>query len=228
MAPRTGNPLIVALDTSDPARAEDLATVLGPYVGMLKVGLELFTASGPAVVELIRPHAPVFLDLKLHDIPTTVRRAARNTAGLGTTLLTVHALGGPDMVAAAVLGASEGASEAGVEPPQVVAVTVLSSLAEAAGASPASLAFEAVEAGASGAVVSGEDVRVVREALGAEPLLAVPGIRPAGQGHNDHARVLTPAEAMERGADLLVMGRPITEAPDPSSAAARILRGLGR
>jgi orotidine-5'-phosphate decarboxylase len=228
MAARTGNPLVVALDTSDPARAEDLATALGPHVGMLKVGLELFTASGPTVVHRIRPHAPVFLDLKLHDIPTTARRAARNTARLGASLLTVHALGGPDMVAAAVLGASEGASEAGVDAPQVVAVTVLSSLAEAAGASPASLAFEALEAGASGAVVSGEDVRVVREALGAEPLLVVPGIRPAGQGRNDHARVLTPAEALERGADLLVMGRPITEAPDPPAAAALILRGIGR
>jgi orotidine-5'-phosphate decarboxylase len=228
MAARAGNPLIVALDMSDPARAEDLAAALGPHVGMLKVGLELFTASGPAVVQRIRPHAPVFLDLKLHDIPNTARRAARNTARLGASLLTVHALGGPDMVAAAVLGASEGASEAGADAPQVVAVTVLSSLAEAAGASPASLAFEALEAGASGAVVSGEDVRVVREALGAEPVLVVPGIRPAGQGGNDHARVLTPGEALERGADLLVMGRPITEAPDPPAAAALILRGIGR
>jgi orotidine-5'-phosphate decarboxylase len=108
-----------------------------------------------------------------------------------------------------------------------VAVTVLSSLAEAAGASSASLAFEAVEAGARGAVVSGEDVKVVREALGPDPVLVVPGVRPEGHGSNDHARVLTPGEALEAGADLLVVGRPVTEAPDPAAVADSILRGLG-
>jgi orotidine-5'-phosphate decarboxylase len=107
-----------------------------------------------------------------------------------------------------------------------VGITVLSSLAEAAGASPASLAFEAVEAGARGAVVSGDDVRVVREALGDGPVLVVPGIRPGGHRSNDHARVLTPAEAMQAGADHLVIGRPITDAPDPAAAAEAILRGL--
>jgi orotidine-5'-phosphate decarboxylase len=228
MAPRTDNPLIAALDVSDPEKAGTLSTSLGPHVGMLKVGLELFTAAGPGVVGRVRRHAPVFLDLKLHDIPNTVRRAATNSARLGASLLSVHALGGPEMVAAAVEGAAEGASQSGLGPLRVVAVTVLSSLAEAAGASPASLAFEAVEAGAAGAVVSGEDVRVVREALGTEPVLVVPGIRPAGQGGNDHARVLTPAEALERGADWLVVGRPITEASDPAAAAMTILRGLGR
>jgi orotidine-5'-phosphate decarboxylase len=227
-APRAGSPLIVALDVSDPAKAEDLAASIASHVGMLKVGLELFTAAGPAAVERIRPHGPVFLDLKLHDIPNTVRRAAANAGRLGAAVLTVHALGGAEMVTAAVEGAAEGASEVGVDPPRVVAVTVLSSLAEAAGASPASLAFEAVKAGAAGAVVSGEDVRVVREALGPEPVLVVPGIRPSGQAGNDHARVLTPAEALERGADWLVVGRPVTEAPDPRAAAAQILRGLGR
>jgi orotidine-5'-phosphate decarboxylase len=228
MAPRADSPLIVALDVSDPAKAENLAASIASHVGMLKVGLELFTAVGPAAVERIRPHAPVFLDLKLHDIPNTVRRAAANAGQLGAAVLTVHALGGPEMVTAAVEGAAEGASRAGVDPPRVVAVTVLSSLAEAAGASPASLAFEAVTAGAAGAVVSGDDVRVVREALGPDPVLVVPGIRPSGQAGNDHARVLTPAEALERGADWLVVGRPVTEAPDPSAAAAQILRGLGR
>jgi orotidine-5'-phosphate decarboxylase len=228
MAPRADSPLIVALDVSDATKAEDLAASIASHVGMLKVGLELFTAVGPAAVKRIRPHAPVFLDLKLHDIPNTVRRAAANAGQLGAAVLTVHALGGPEMVTAAVEGAAEGASRAGVDPPRVVAVTVLSSLAEAAGASPASLAFEAVTAGAAGAVVSGEDVRVVREALGPDPVLVVPGIRPSGQAGNDHARVLTPAEALERGADWLVVGRPVTEAPDPPAAAAQILRGLGR
>jgi orotidine-5'-phosphate decarboxylase len=222
------NPLIVALDLTDLDRAEGLAAGLGRHVGMLKVGLELFVAAGPAAVQRIRAHAPVFLDLKLHDIPTQVGRAARNAARLGPSLLTVHALGGPDMVAEAVAGAGEGAAGAGLEPPRIVAVTVLSSLAEAAGASPASLAFEAVQAGAVGAVVSGDDVAVVREALGPGPVLVVPGIRPAGHAPNDHARVLTPAEALERGADHIVVGRPVTAAADPAAAAAQITAGLPR
>jgi orotidine-5'-phosphate decarboxylase len=222
------NPLIVALDTSDMDGAVDLAGRLEGRVGMLKVGLELFTAAGPASVERIREHAAVFLDLKLHDIPTTVSRAARNAGRLAASMLTVHALGGPDMVAAAVDGATGGARDAGRPPPMVVAVTVLSSLAEAAGASPASLAFEAVSAGAAGAVVSGDDVGVVREALGPDPALVVPGIRPSGHAGNDHVRVLTPAEAMEKGADYVVVGRPVTESSDPASMATSILQELGR
>jgi orotidine-5'-phosphate decarboxylase len=226
MAP--ANPLIVALDVADLEEADRLAGVLRDRVGMLKVGLELFTSAGPAAVERLRTRAPVFLDLKLHDIPNTVGRAAAVAGRIGASLLTVHALGGPEMVATAVDGARQGAEEAGGEPPRVVAVTVLSSLAEAAGASPASLAFEAVSAGAAGAVVSGDDVRDVRGALGPDPVLVVPGIRPTGVGHNDHARVLTPEEAVDRGADYLVVGRPITEAPDPAAVADLILKSLGR
>ncbi len=221
------NPLIVALDTSDVGAAASLARRLTGSVGMAKVGLELFTAAGPDGVRRLRELVPVFLDLKLHDIPTTTGRAARNAGALGASMLTVHALGGPDMVRAAVEGAREGAEEADVEPPALVAVTVLSSLAEAAGASPASLAFEATTAGARGAVVSGDDVKDVREALGDEPILVVPGIRPSGHRSNDHARVLTPSEAMAAGADRLVNGRPITESPDPPAAAAAILQELG-
>jgi orotidine-5'-phosphate decarboxylase len=220
------NPLVVALDTADLEGAEDLARRLAGNVRMVKVGLELYTAAGPASADRLRKHAPVFLDLKIHDIPTTAAGAARVAGRLGVAMLTVHALGGPDMVRAVVDGAARGAAEKGSEPPAVVAVTVLSSLAEAAGASPASLAFEAVDAGARGAVVSGDDVEVVREALGPGPVLVVPGIRPEGRGANDHVRVLTPAEALEAGADLLVIGRPITEASDPAAAAQGILRGL--
>jgi orotidine-5'-phosphate decarboxylase len=221
------NPLVVALDTSDLDAAAALSAALAGAVGMVKVGLELFTAAGPSSVSRLSEHAPVFLDLKLHDIPTTVGRAARNAGRLGAAMLTVHALGGPEMVRAAVDGAAEGAKEAGTGPPQVVAVTVLSSLAEAAGASPASLAFEAVTAGARGAVVSGDDVKDVREALGQDPLLVVPGIRPSGARSNDHVRVLTPSEAMAAGADRLVVGRPITESTDPAAAARAILDEIG-
>jgi orotidine-5'-phosphate decarboxylase len=224
---RSRNPLIAAADLSDAGAAEALARRLVGSVAMVKVGLELFTAAGPDVVARIGDHLPVFLDLKLHDIPSTVERAARNAGGLGARMLTVHALGGPKMVRAALTGSAEGASAAGVEAPAVVAVTVLSSMAGEELASPSSLAFEAVAAGARGVVVSGEDVKDVRDVLGENPILIVPGIRPTGARANDHVRVLTPAEALELGADYLVVGRPITEAADPAAAARAILREIG-
>ncbi len=218
------NPLIVAADLSDARAAEGLAEKLSDLVALMKVGLELFTAAGPSVVERVRSHARVFLDLKLHDIPNTVRAAARNAARLGVEMLTVHGLGGPEMVRAAVEGAAEGADVRGAPPPQVIAVTVLSSMAGEGLASPASLAFEASSAGAAGVVVSGEDVAAVREVLGADATLVVPGIRPGAQPANDHARVLSPGEALELGADFIVVGRPITGAPDPAAAARAVLR----
>ncbi len=223
MIPRPSNPLIVALDLSDPDRAEALAGQLAPVAGHLKVGLELFGAGGPAAVRRIAAIAPVFLDLKLHDIPRTVERAAANLARLGVAMLSVHALGGEAMVAAAVGGARRGAEEGGHPSPVVVAVTVLSSLAGEGLASPASLASLARAAGAGGAVVSGADLAAVRAALGEEFCLVVPGIRPQGTGVHDHLRVLTPREAVEGGADYLVVGRPVTEAPDPAGAARAIL-----
>ncbi len=221
------NPLIVAADTADPSEAEALAKRLTGLVAMVKVGLTLFVAAGPEAVERVREHAPVFLDLKLHDIPKQVEGAARSAAGLGISLLTVHALGGPEMIGAAVLGASEGAAAIGTEGPAIIAITVLSSLAGEGLASPASLAFEAVSAGAAGVVVSGEDVATVREAVGPAPTLVVPGIRPGGQPANDHVRILSPGEALERGADYIVVGRPVTGSADPAAAARAILREVG-
>jgi orotidine-5'-phosphate decarboxylase len=224
---RVPNPLIVAADVSDVEAAASLAKQLSGLVAMIKVGLELFAAAGPDGVRRVSEQSPVFLDLKLHDIPTTVGRAARNLGALGTRFLTVHALGGPDMVRTAVNGAAEGAASAGVDPPAIVAITVLSSLAGEGLASPASLGFEAVAAGAAGLVVSGEDVEDVRGALGEGPVLIVPGIRPEGFRGNDHVRVLTPRAALEAGADYLVVGRPVTEAGDPASAARAILKEAG-
>ena len=226
MIPRPDNPLIVALDVSDPQEAETLALRLDGAAGLLKVGLELFTAAGPQVVPRIAAVAPVFLDLKLHDIPNTVQGAARNAARWGVAMVTVHALGGEGMVAAAVRGAAEGAEAAGHAPPIVLAVTVLSSLAGEGLASPSSLAFEAVAAGAGGVVVSGEDVANVREVLGAQACLVVPGIRPAGSNGHDQARILTPEEAVERGADYLVVGRPITGSVDPAGVARAIVASV--
>lgn len=222
MIPRPANPLVVALDTSDLERAAALARSLAGQVGLLKVGLELFTAHGGDAVEQVRAAAPVFLDLKLHDIPTTVERAARNCARLGVSMLTVHALGGEAMVRSAVRGVRHGSEDAGVEVPIVLAVTVLSSLSEGAIASPASLAFEARAAGAEGAVVSGDDVSTVREVMGEEFCLVVPGIRPPGSNGDDQVRVLTPREAIEAGADYLVVGRPVTRASDPVAVARSI------
>lgn len=226
MIPRPADPLVAALDVSSVDEAERLAALLSPHVGMLKVGLELVWAAGPAAVRRIAAHGPVFVDCKLHDIPTTVERAAANVARLGVAMLNVHALGGEAMMRAARRGAERGAGEAGAELPLVVAVTVLSSQAGEGLAIPASLAFEAKAAGLDGVVVSGEDVEDVRATCGEEFCLVVPGIRPAGSNGHDQVRILTPAEAIEKGADYLVVGRPLTEAPDPVGVARGILRDL--
>jgi orotidine-5'-phosphate decarboxylase len=194
-------------------------------VAYVKVGLELFTAAGPPVVERVREHVPVFLDLKLHDIPNTVERASANVARLGVRMFNVHALGGEAMMRAAVDGAHRGADAVGAAMPFVLGVTGLSSLAEGL-TSPASLAFEAKASGLDGVVVSGSDVRDVRDACGDDFVLVVPGIRPEGTNGDDQQRVLTPGEAVERGADYLVVGRPVTDAPDPVGVARGIVRGV--
>jgi orotidine-5'-phosphate decarboxylase len=220
--PRPENPLIVALDVSDLDRATDLAVSLGPHVAMLKVGLELSWAAGPDAVRVIGAHGRVFVDAKLHDIPNTVERASANIARMGVAMFTVHALGGEAMMRAAREGADRGAAESGGPSPLVVAVTVLSSQSGEDLASPSSLAFEARTAGLDGVVASGEDVREVREVCGDAFTLVVPGIRPHGSNGDDQVRVLTPSAALDAGADYLVVGRPITEAPDP----ARVARGI--
>ncbi|MEX2504077.1 MAG: orotidine-5'-phosphate decarboxylase [Egicoccus sp.] len=220
--------LVVALDVPTLDEARTLASALSGHVGWFKVGLELFTAHGPEAVEVIRGFGPVFLDVKLHDIPTTVERAARRVADLGVGLLTVHASGGGTMVRAAV----EGLGESG----RVLAVTVLTSTSDDELASinaPASatqvphLAKLAVAVGAPGLVCAPRDLVAVRTAVGGDVLLVTPGIRPAGSGDDDHARAATPASAVRDGADLLVVGRPITRAADPVAAAAAIADELG-
>jgi orotidine-5'-phosphate decarboxylase len=216
----------VALDLSDLDRAEALAKQLGPHVGLLKVGLELSWAHGPEAVRRIAAHGPVFVDAKLHDIPNTVERASANIARLGPAMFNVHALGGEAMIAAAARGAERGAHEAGLAVPMLIAVTVLSSLAGESLASPASLAFEARVAGAVGVVVSGEDVSTVREVMGEEFCVVVPGIRPRGSNGHDQVRILTPIEAIEAGADYVIVGRAITEASDPANAANAILASV--
>ncbi len=221
--------IIVALDVPTLGEAEQLAASLVGHVGWFKVGLELFSAHGPAAVEAIRSHGPVMLDLKLHDIPTTVERAARRLASLDVGLLTIHAGGGAAMVRAAV----EGLGDAG----RILGVTVLTSTSDedlgALGGDPSAvqvprLASLAVDAGAPGLVCAPRDLPAVRTAVGGDALLVTPGVRPVGSGDDDHARAATPEVALADGADLLVIGRPITRATDPVSAARSIAGSLVR
>lgn len=219
------DPLIVALDVPDAPRALALADRVRGHVGMCKVGLELFVAAGPAIVGEVARRAPVFLDLKFHDIPATVAGAARGAARLGVAMFTVHGAGGATMIEAAAAAAREGADVAGVARPLVIAVTVLSSVPEGVDDAVAR-ARDAVGAGADGVVVSGTEVARVRAALGPDAVLVVPGIRPAGTDLDDQRRVLTPREAMAAGATRIVVGRPVTGADDPAAAADAIVASL--
>jgi orotidine-5'-phosphate decarboxylase len=223
--------LIVALDTTDPQQALAWARTVSPHCGMIKLGLEFFLANGPEGVLLI-DHRPVFLDLKLHDIPNTVAGAVRAVLPLRPAMLTLHAAGGGAMIAAA----RAAAEQAGVTRPVLLAVTVLTSLdAEALHATGVAggprqqvmrLARLALDAGADGLVCSAHEVAMLRTALGPAPVLVVPGIRPAGSDPGDQARTMTPADAARAGADWLVVGRPITAANDPGAAAAAIAAEL--
>jgi orotidine-5'-phosphate decarboxylase len=221
--PRPENPIVVALDVSTQADADRLAGLLAPHVAMLKVGLELAWAEGPDAVRRLAEMAPIFVDAKLHDIPNTVERASANIARLGAAMFNVHALGGAAMMRAAVAGARRGADDADVPVPMVLAVTILSSQSGEDLPSSASLAWEAKDAGLDGVVVSGDDVRDVRDACGDAFCLAVPGIRPAGMNGDDQVRVLTPSAAIESGADYLLLGRSIIEGDDPVGAARSVL-----
>lgn len=224
--------IAVALDASERDRILHLARLVAPEVGVLKVGLEAFCAHGPALVAEVAALGPVFLDLKLHDIPNTVGGAAAAAARTGASILNVHASGGREMMRAAGERAREAASSAGLPPPKVVAVTVLTSLDAAAlaevGLSGAPreaalrLALLAKAAGLDGVVCSPEEIEAIRSACGPEFLLVVPGIRPAGSAAADQKRIATPASAARAGADLLVVGRPITGAPDPAAAARTV------
>lgn len=220
------NRILVALDVDRADRALALADTLRGTVGGYKIGKQLFTAEGPSIVRALAERGDrVFLDLKFHDIPATVEGAARGAARIGVAMFTVHAAGGAPMIEAAVRGAGEGARRADVPVPLVIAVTVLSSVPEGEGDA-VSRATEAIAAGADGVVVSGTEVARVRRALGPDAVLIVPGIRPAGASLDDQRRVLAPREAMDAGATRIVVGRPVTAAPDPAAAADAIVASL--
>jgi len=212
--------LALALDVDDLAAAVALADRLHPWFGVVKVGLELFTAAGPAAVEkLARADRRIFLDLKLHDIPTTVEKAARQVGRLGVGYVTLHAAGGVDMLRAGAGGLEAGAADAGIDArPVALGVTVLTSDPDAS-AFPARLAA-AQEGGCGGVVCSVRELPIVKER--SRLLAVVPGIRLPGGATHDQARVGSPAEAIAAGADLLVIGRAVTAARDPEAAAAAL------
>lgn len=227
-----GPRVIVALDLHDAAAALELARRLDPVGCRVKVGKELFTAAGPHLVEALqRLGFEVFLDLKFHDIPSTVAGACRAAAALGVWMIDVHALGGRAMMQAA-----RAALEGVMNPPRLTAVTVLTSLSAAelpaiglAGTPEQNvqrLAALAHAAGLDGVVCSAQEARVLRAMLGNRFLLVTPGIRLAGDAAGDQSRVVTPRAAMEAGADYLVVGRPVTRAPDPNAALARIMADI--
>lgn len=215
--------LALVLDVDDAVEAIRLVRQLKEYFGVAKIGLELFTAAGPEVVgQVLNEGMEVFLDLKLHDIPNTVHRAARVCGSYGVKYLTMHAHGGSAMLRAGVEGFLEGADAAGSPPPVPLAVTVLTSDDEAPPHIVGKRVAAAVEGGCRGVVCAVGDVREVK-LLAPRMTVVTPGIRPAGTARHDQARAATPAEAVAAGADLLVVGRPVTEAADRDAAAAALL-----
>jgi orotidine-5'-phosphate decarboxylase len=218
--------LAVALDVDDAVAALRLARELQPWIGVAKVGLELYCAAGPDIVGGLNDLGlEVFCDLKLHDIPTTVGKAARVVGSLGARYLNFHAQGGVAMLTAGVDGFLGGAAEAGLDVPTPLAVTILTSDGDAPPHILGKRVQAALEAGCKGVVCASADVREVKQ-LGPRLIAVVPGIRPAGADQHDQARAATPDAALANGADLLVLGRAVTHAADPAAAAAAIAASL--
>jgi len=224
--------LIIALDVPTMDAALSLTERLESQCKWLKIGLELYIAAGPPIVEkLVSLGHSVFLDLKLHDIPNTVASAVRSATSLGASMLTIHAAGGPAMLAAA-----QNATVGLPDPPQLLAVTVLTSMNQeqlsAIGVSRSPqeqvelLARMGLGVGIRGFVCSPQEVAALRSLTGPEGVLVIPGIRPTGADQGDQQRIATPAKAIEQGASYLVVGRPITQTPDPARAAEAILKEI--
>lgn len=231
--------LIVALDVENLEAAARLMDLLGDAVRLYKVGTQLFTAAGPAAVELVHKRGGrVFLDLKYHDIPNTVAGAVREAARLGVFMLDVHAAGGSAMIRAGAEAIEATSKQMGIQPPVLLAVTVLTSmtpwtlkeelrvglpLEEAA----LHLARLALLSGADGVVASPHEVIPLRQTFGPGVVIVTPGVRPRETAANDQARIMAPGEAIRAGASYIVVGRPITRAPDPAGAARQILDAMG-
>lgn len=225
--------LIVALDVGKALQAREIVAQVGASASTYKVGKQLFTAEGPQVVrDLVASGRKVFLDLKYHDIPNTVGAAVREAVALGVSMLTVHAAGGSKMLRAAVEAAAGSRSK-----PLVLAVTVLTSFSDEDLREVGVLANTLEQAermarlaqacGCGGVVTSPREARALRQLLGSGPAIVTPGVRPTGADLDDQARVATPKEAIAAGASHIVVGRPITAAPDPAAAAKAILEEIG-
>jgi len=232
---KTKNRLIVALDVKTADEAQRLVDMLRGIAGMFKIGSQLFTATGPKFVrEIVNSGERVFLDLKFHDIPNTVAAAGVEATRLGVSIFNVHAAGGGEMMRRTAVAVAQSAEAEGLDRPSIIAVTVLTSadpmtLAEVGwSATPAQLvkrlALLAADAGMDGVVASPREVGIVRSVVKTPSFIVVtPGVRPEGAAVSDQSRVTTPREAIAAGADYLVVGRPIIEAPDPARAALEII-----
>jgi orotidine-5'-phosphate decarboxylase len=233
--------LIIALDVDSAAEAHRAFETLRDHAGMFKIGSQLFTAAGPELVrELVHKGARIFLDLKFHDIPNTVAAACREAVRLRVALFNVHAAGGSEMMTRAMEAVKDESFNLGVDAPNLIAVTALTSsdlaVLEETGIADSSveahvarLARLASRCGLDGVVTSPHEIVAIRKVIGREEfLLVVPGVRPAGTAHDDQRRVATPAETVQAGADYIVMGRAILGAQDPVQAAREIIDALER
>ena len=234
------NQLIVAIDLEDLAAADQLVTTLSDAVKWFKIGKQLFTAVGPTSVKLLHDAKKnIFLDLKFHDIPNTVAGAVASATKIGANMINIHASGGLEMMRAAGEAAEKQASELGIPKPTLLGVTVLTSVDEAnfqrdfatrrkLKDQVAYLAEQAQKAGLDGVVASPLEIELIREVCGDDFVIVTPGVRPAWADSNDQQRVMTPAEAIDAGADYIVVGRPITAADNPRDAARRILQEIDK
>lgn len=230
--------LIVALDIADRALLEEKLALLQDHISWVKVGMELFYASGPEIVTYLAEKGfKVFLDLKLHDIPNTVKKAASVLARLGARIINIHTFGGYEMMRQTAEAIKDRALTAGVEAPKVIGVTILTSLSQQAireelkinnsmADEVLHLACLAQKAGLDGVVTSPWEIREIKEVCGEDFLTVVPGIRPRWAAPGDQARHMTPGQAVKEGADLLVIGRPILGAPDPVAAVNKIIQEM--
>jgi orotidine-5'-phosphate decarboxylase len=233
--------LIVALDVETAGEARRLFESLRDSAGMFKVGSQLFTSAGPDFVrELVAAGARIFLDLKFHDIPNTVAAASREAVRLGVALFNIHAAGGGEMMRRAADATAEEAARLGVAKPNLIAVTVLTSM-DASALNETGVEAPTVEAhvkrlarladvsGLNGVVASPHEIAPVREAVGRAGFLVVtPGVRPAAAAHDDQKRVMTPTEAIRAGADFIVVGRAVLNSPDPARAAREMIEEMGK
>lgn len=230
--------LIIALDVETKEKAIELIGTLRSEVKLFKIGLELFSSCGPSIVrEASGLGCRIFLDLKYHDIPNTVLKAAQSVTGLGAFMFNVHALGGLEMMRKTAEAVRAEAERLKISPPKVIAVTILTSMDAMAlnkvgindtmASEVLRLASLAKEAGLDGVVSSPSEIKVLRQALGKEFIIVTPGVRPSWAGSGDQKRIATPAQAIADGASFIVVGRPVTEAADRLDAAKKILKEMG-